>query len=173
MAVTAHKVLVVGGTGHFGRLLVDDHIHMAPGNRVPRSRGTITSLLHSVGRPFTVFREGRWCTVRGWSGARDFTFPQPIGLRRGYLVDVPDHEFFPEIFRANTVEFRTASELRILNLAVSSLGGLVRSGLVRTWVPWSRSFQRTAALLGFMGHDWGGVGVEVVGTEAGAETDVG
>jgi len=139
------------------------YIHMAPGNRVPRSVGTIASLLHSVGKPFKVLRNGSWCTVRGWSEGRDYVFPEPIGRRRGYLVDVPDHEFFPELFHARTVEFRTASELHILNLAVSSLGWSVRTGMVRNWVPWSRIFQRAAALLGFMGHGWGGVGVEVAG----------
>jgi hypothetical protein len=148
------------------------YIHMAPGNRVPRSVGTIASLLHSVGQPFNVLREGSWCTVRGWSEARDFLFPAPVGRRRGYLVDVPDHEFLPDIFGARTVEFRTASELRILNLAVSSLGWFVRKGLVRSWVSWSGIFQRAGALLGFVGHDWGGVGVEVAGPNGGRRLSV-
>jgi hypothetical protein len=139
-------------------------IHMAPGNRIPRGRGTISSLLHSVGRTFTVFRDGRWHPVRGWSEPRGFVFPNPIGLRRGYLVDVPDHEFFPDLFHARTVEFRTASELRTLNAGVSSLGWFVKSGFVGSWVPWSRVFERAAALLGFLGHDWGAIGVEVAGS---------
>jgi saccharopine dehydrogenase-like NADP-dependent oxidoreductase len=141
------------------------YIHMAPGNRGPRSAGTIASLLHSVGRPFTVFRDGGWRTVCGWSEGRDFVFPSPIGSRCGYLVDVPDHEFFPELFHARTVEFRTASELRAFNSAVSALGWFVKSGVVHNWAPWSRAFEHAAALLGFMGHDWGGVGVEVVGSK--------
>jgi short subunit dehydrogenase-like uncharacterized protein len=32
------------------------YVHMAPGNRGARHTATIASLLHSVGRPFTVFR---------------------------------------------------------------------------------------------------------------------
>jgi hypothetical protein len=150
--------------GSAGSQTVDSiFIHMAPGNRVPRSAGTIASLLYSVGQRFTIFRNGSWCTVRGWSDGRDFLFPAPVGRHRGYLVDVPDHEFFPGLFHVRTVEFRTAAELYILNVAVSSLGCVVRSGMVRSWVPWSGIFQRAAALLGFMGHDWGGVGVEVSG----------
>src|SRR2546427_4302393 len=121
--------------GSAGSKTVDSiYIHMAPGNRGPRSVGTIASLLHSVGQRFDVLRDGSWCTVHGWSCGRDFLFPAPIGRRRGYLVDVPDHEFFPDLFHARTVEFRTASELRILNLAVSSLSWFVRTGLVRSWV---------------------------------------
>ena len=75
------------------------YVHMAPGNRIPRGGGTIASLLHSVGASFTIFRNARWQTVRGWSEPQEFSFPAPIGPRRGYLVDVPDHEFFPELFR--------------------------------------------------------------------------
>lgn len=148
------------------------YIHMAPGNRGPRSTGTIASFLHSVGRPFTVFRDGVWRTVGGWSEGRDFVFPSPIGRRPGYLVDVPDHEFFPQLFGARTVEFRTASELRSLNIAVSALGWFVKSGVVHNWAPWSRAFERAAALLSFMGHDWGGVGVEVVGSNGGRRVAV-
>jgi hypothetical protein len=150
--------------GCAGSRTVDSiYIHMAPGNCVPRSVGTIASLLYSVGQKFNVFRNGSWNPVRGWSGKRHFLFPAPIGRRGGYLVDVPDHEFFPDLFHARTVEFRTGAELRILNFAVSSLSWFVRAGLVRSWVSWSRIFQRAAALLGFIGHDWGGVGVEVAG----------
>jgi hypothetical protein len=151
----------IGAAG--SKTVTSIHIHMAPGNRVPRSVGTIASLLHSVGQRFNVLRDGSWCTVRGWSEGRDFVFPAPIGRHRGYLVDVPDHEFFPDLFHARTVEFRTASELQILNVTVSSLSWFVRTGLVRSWVSWSRIFQRAARVLGFIGHDWGGVGVEVAG----------
>jgi hypothetical protein len=139
------------------------YIHMAPGNRLPRGRGTITSFLHSVGTSFTLCRNGKWQTVRGWSSGRDYIFPPPIGRHRGFLVDVPDHEFFPALFGAQTVEFRTSSELRFLNTAVSSIAWFVRRGIVRSWVPLSGLFQAGAALFATTGHDWGGVGVEVFG----------
>jgi hypothetical protein len=140
------------------------YIHMAPGNRVPRGTGTIASLLHSVGTSFTICRAGQWRSIRGWSSGRDYDFPPPVGRRRGYLVDVPDHERFPSLFVARTVEFRTSSELQVLNAAVTSLAWCVKRGLVRSWAPWSRVFQNAAALFGVAGHDWGGVGVEVFGT---------
>jgi hypothetical protein len=139
------------------------YIHMAPGNRVPRGAATIQSLLHSVGTSFTIWRGGQWQVIRGWSAGRDYMFPPPIGRHHGYLVDVPDHEFFPTLFRAKTVEFRTASELQMLNVAVSSLAWFVNRGLVRNWVPWTGALQAGAALFAAAGHDWGGVGVEVYG----------
>ena len=135
------------------------YIHMAPGNRGARRVGTIASLLHSVGRPFTVLRDGRPRSVAGWSEPREFRFPSPVGVRRGYLIDVPDHELFPEYFNARTVEFRAGSELAILNGCLSLLR---RTG--RPWAGWSRVFQRGAALFSWIGSDAGAIGVEVSGT---------
>jgi hypothetical protein len=135
------------------------HIHMAPGNRGARNTATIASLMHSVGQPLSVFRDGVWQTVTGWSEPRDFLFPQPIGMRRGFIVDVPDHELFPDLFGARTVEFRASTELRIWSSGLSLLRRL------RTdWTRRSRLIQRTAALLSWMGHSYGGIGVEVTGS---------
>jgi hypothetical protein len=143
-----------------GMTTVDSiHIHMAPGNRAARQVATIASLMHSVGQPFTLFRNGAWHWVRGWSEPRDFIFPSPVGKRCGYLVDVPDHEIFPQLFGARTVAFRAGSELHLINSCLSLLSW---SG--QRWVQWSRSFQRVAALSSWIGHDWGAIGVEVTGT---------
>jgi hypothetical protein len=135
------------------------HIHMAPGNRGARQKATIASLMHSVGSRFIVFRDGNLRSVTGWSEPRDFFFPSPVGRRRGYLVDVPDHEIFPKLFAARTVEFRAGSELRLLNHCLS----LVRwTG--RSRVEWAGLLQRAAALFSGIGHDWGAIGVEVSGS---------
>jgi hypothetical protein len=131
------------------------YIHMAPGNRGARNPATIESLLHSVGKSLNVFRGGRWETARGWSSPRVFSFPPPVGAREGYLVDVPDLELFPDLFRAGTVEFRAGAEFKFLNRAVSFLGG---------WSQRARIVQRAAAVLSLIGHDWGAIGVEVIGS---------
>jgi hypothetical protein len=135
------------------------HIQMAPGNRGARHTVTIASLMHSVGQPFIICRDGASRHVVGWSEPREFVFPSPVGKRRGYLVDVPDHEIFPRLFDARTVEFRVGSELRILNGCLSLLQRTRRS-----WVSSSPLLQRTAGLLSWIGHDWGAIGVEVKGT---------
>src|SRR5262245_56289625 len=133
-------------------------IHMAPGNRGARQSGTIAALLHSVGQPFDVVRDGLRRPVIGWSDPREFVFPDPIGKRRGYLVNAPDLEFFPELFQARTVEFRAGSELQVLNQGLSLL-----SATRRTWVAWTNALQRGAALFSWSGHDAGAIGVEVRG----------
>ena len=134
-------------------------VQMAPGNRGSRRAATVASLLYSVGQRFTVLRDGRWQMVTGWSSAREFVFPSPVGRRRGYLVDVPDHEIFPALFGARTVEFRAGSELPFLN---SCLTALRWTGF--RWVRWSAAFQHAAALASRIGHDCGAVGVEVSGS---------
>jgi hypothetical protein len=136
------------------------YIHMAPGNRGARQSGTITSLMHSVGRPITIWRDGARVSVSGWSEPRDYRFPSPVGVRTGYLVDVPDHELFPQLFSADNVEFRTSSELNFQNHILSFLARGHHD-----YVSWSPFIQRGAALLSWIGHDWGAVGVEVHGSK--------
>jgi hypothetical protein len=135
------------------------YIHMAPGNRGARQAGTITSLMHSVGRTITIWRDGTSHVATGWSEPRDYRFPAPVGVRTGYLVDVPDHDLFPQLFSADTVEFRTSSELTSQNRILSLL-----SRSRHNYVSWSPFIQRGAALLSWIGHDWGAVGVEVHGS---------
>src|SRR2546428_833266 len=135
------KVLIAGGTGHFGRLLAEDlrqftDCELVIGNRTSANvfhPASIERALSDVS--VAICRDGQWRNVRGWSARRDYEFPAPIGRRHGYLVDVPDHELFPALFGARTVEFRTSSELWFLNAALSSLALFVRPGLVRSWVP--------------------------------------
>src|SRR5262245_440251 len=64
------------------------HIQLAHGNRGARHTGTIASLMHSLGQPFIICRDGKSQHVVGWSEPREFVFPSPVGKRRGYLVDV-------------------------------------------------------------------------------------
>jgi hypothetical protein len=157
--VPALSGLLVGVAARGITAIDSIHIQMAPGNRGSRQFGTIASLMHSVGQQFTLLRDGVWRDARGWSEPRPFIFPPPVGQRRGYLVDVPDHELFPQLFGARTVEFRAGSELNALNKCLSLLA---RNG--QSWVQWSRSLQRVAALLSWIGHDWGAIGVEVTGS---------
>lgn len=136
-------------------------VQLAPGNRSPRRLATIASLLSSVGRTFSIRRDGAWHDVRGWSEPRAFEFPAPIGRRTGYLVDVPDLELFPSLFGAGTVEFRVGSELQPLNHALSMLAATRRD--LAAWAP---LFRMLAAAFGFLGHDSGAVGVEVRGGDS-------
>jgi saccharopine dehydrogenase-like NADP-dependent oxidoreductase len=137
-------------------------VQLAPGNRSPRRHGTIASLLSSVGRRFTIWRDGAWREVRGWSAPRAFDFPPPIGKREGYLVDVPDLELFPSLFGCRTVEFRVGSELGFLNHVLSALALLGRD-----LSPLAPVVRPAAAAFGSLGSSAGAVGVEVTGVVSG------
>jgi NAD(P)-dependent dehydrogenase (short-subunit alcohol dehydrogenase family) len=143
-------------------------LHIAPGNRLPRAPGTVASLLASVGKSFLVRREGRWVTVCGWSEPRTFDFPNPVGPRRGWLVDVPAHASFPDLFSAPRVEFRVGAEIGLLNRLLSIPTWLSARGLVNDWARWARPLRAGMALLGFLGSDSGAVGVEAAGTRNGS-----
>lgn len=141
-------------------------VQIAPGNRFPRNKGTVASLLSSLGKPVRLWRDGEWRGAVGWSEPRSFPFPSPIGPRRGYLVDVPDLEIFPALFHARRVEFRVGAELAVFNRGASALAWLsTRLGI--EWDAWAGGLAPAMAVLGFLGHDWGAVGVEVSGSEAG------
>jgi hypothetical protein len=82
------------------------------------------------------------------------------------FVDVPDHEIFPALFHARRVEFRAGAELAIFNQGASVLAWLSRKLAVR-WDPWAGWLAAAMGMLGFLGHDWGAVGVEGAGSQAG------
>jgi saccharopine dehydrogenase-like NADP-dependent oxidoreductase len=140
---------------------------IAPGNRAPRHAGTVSSLLRSAGRPFKLWRDGAWREVSGWSEPRIFPFPPPVGPRAGYLVDVPDCALFPALFSARSVSFRAGAELPVLNMGMSLLAGVARTGLVSDWTPAAGLLRAAAALTSSFGSDSGAVGVEVRGARGG------
>lgn len=148
--------------------IIDEiHIQIAPGNRSPRAPGTVASLLCSLDKTFEIMQGGTWHRVRGWSQRRLFRFPKPVGARAGYLVDVPDHFIFPELFCAQTVEFRAGAEVDLFNHGLSVLTGLSNLGLVKSWLPFRDILGTGMSLFGFLGTDSGAVGVEVLGKKDG------
>jgi hypothetical protein len=160
-------------SGLLAQLAVEDmdrvdslFIQIAPGNRFPRNRGTVASLLASLGKSCRLWREGEWREVPRWSEPRTFHFPLPVGRRPGYLVDVPDHEIFPELFGAGRVEFRVGSELALFNHGASALAWLSWRLRIQ-WGPWAGWLSPAMGVLGFLGHDWGAVGVEAAGLKGG------
>src|SRR5207249_486608 len=112
---------------------------------------------------FRLWREGEWQEVQEWSEPRTFRFPFPVGPRRGYLVDVPDHAIFPALFCADRVEFRVGSELAVFNHAASALAWVSRRRAIQ-WDRWAGWLAPAMGVFGSLGHDWGAVGVEGSGS---------
>lgn len=158
-----------GAMTAFARQELDEitsiYSQIAPGNKAPRGYSTVASLVSSIGKSFSVMQEGSWKKVLGWSQPRVFQFPAPINKKTGYLVDVADHEIFPELFQAKTVQFRAGAEFGVFNLGVSILAAMANAGVVNDLKSMSGFFQSSLKVFGPLGHDWGALGVEVQGVK--------
>jgi saccharopine dehydrogenase-like NADP-dependent oxidoreductase len=137
-----------------------------PGNRAPRGRAVVSSILGQASGPMRIWKDGAWRQDRSWSAPRRIEL-EPGLARTGYRIAVPDIELFPAHFGARTVDFRAGMELSVLNRAVAAWGGLRRLGLdignlsgsvaLATWL---------ADRLSRFGTDRGGMVVVVKGQKA-------
>lgn len=147
-------------------------IQIAPGNRSPRAPATVASLLSSLGHSFDICQQGKWNKVKGWSARRNFHFPHPVGPRAGYLVDVPDVALFPELFGADTVEFRAGAEVDLFNRGLTLLRTVSSTGAVKSWRTHQPSLQFAMGLFGWIGTDTGALGVEMSGRATGEHRSI-
>ena len=89
----------------------------ASGYLVPAARhvawpGTGNSLLNSVGRTIRVWQDGGLVAKRGWTEARQFEFPPPLGTTTGYLFESADALMLPRIWPGlRAVDFFVSSNV--------------------------------------------------------------
>lgn len=133
-----------------------------PGNRAPRGRSVVASILSQAGQHQQLWQDARWRAVRGWSEPRTFVL-EPGLRRRGWRIAVPDLALFPEKFDAASVGFYAGMELALMNTGLAALawarakvGFAIPDGLVVA-VRWA------ALLLWPFGTARGGMVVEVRG----------
>lgn len=133
-----------------------------PGNKAPRGRSVIASILGSVGQPIRLWQGGAWTARAGWSGGRAFQLDKTM-RRTGYLISVPDCELFPQHFDALSVRFYAGLELPIMNAALSWLRH-ARKIWTLDLPGWAIDLiQGAANLLMPLGTDRGGMIVTVTG----------
>lgn len=133
-----------------------------PGNKAPRGRSVIASIIGSVGTPMRLWLGNVWTVQRGWSGKRRFTLDATM-QRNGYLISVPDLALFPTHFRARSVRFYAGMELPIMNWSLSALGQLRKIWPFDMPAAATDAIQWMANLLRSFGTDRGGMLVGVVG----------
>jgi hypothetical protein len=128
---------------------------LAPATSHTANVGTALSLAGSVGEPIRVFRDGRLQSLRGWSEARRFPMPPPVGPVRGRLFESADALYLPRIWPtlrdvAIYVDTNTWGGNTMLDLAARSytirrmLTWQVRLG---TWL--ARKFGSSAGGIGY------------------------
>lgn len=133
-----------------------------PGNRAPRGRSVVASILSQVGRPLRLWRGGEWEQTTGWSEPRRYELAPGLA-RKGYVIGVPDLEIFPEAFGARSVVFRAGLELGLFNRGLALLAfWRRRTGMAQG--RWTTAAARAGAgLLARAGTDRGGMAVSVTG----------
>ncbi len=109
-------------------------IAMSPGTRNPAGVATFESILSYVGKPITIWRNGKHQDAMGWGEPEMASFADPIGRRRVQLCNIPDLDIFPQRYHADTVTFKAGVEITILNIALGFLGE-VRRRLPRLDLP--------------------------------------
>lgn len=143
-----------------------------PGNRAPRGRSVMASILAQVGRPLTIIRAGRPVTVHGWTDLRTMRWSVPgrAPLRRpASFIGAPDLALFADHFGARSVVFRAGLDLRLFHHALGLAAPLVRAGLLPRLDQFTRLFGWIADRFEGAGSDRGGMVVDAVGvTTAGA-----
>ena len=131
-----------------------------PGNRAPRGRSVVASILHQCGRPLDVVMGGVPVPMRSWSRPEVFDLGQGM-RRRGWMIEVPDHRLFADAFGARTVLFRAGLELGVMNRALAAFSWL-RGKLGFGIADWFVTLMLwVAKLLWPFGTDEGGMSVAV------------
>ncbi|PJI92505.1 saccharopine dehydrogenase-like protein [Yoonia maricola] len=94
-----------------------------PGNRAPRGRSVVQSILAQCGQPMCAPVDGTMMTQRSWSQPDSFDLGQGI-RRKGWVIEVPDQGLFASAFCARTVAFRAGLELGVMNHALAAFSWL-------------------------------------------------
>lgn len=146
-------------------------ISIAPGNKAERGAATVTGILSYTGHPFKVFTNGQWRDVFGWMDPTTRDFGDIVGKRCLANVDIPDLELFPQRYAVNSrVTFQAGLELRVLHYAMVTMGYLAKTGIVKTWAPFSNLIMKTSALFNGFGTDIGGMQIEMAGKSLSGES---
>lgn len=135
---------------------------IAPGQRAVRGTATLAAVFSYLGKPFPVWRGGRWRSAWGWMDLRRVNLD--VGRRLAAACDVPDLALLPAHFPGiQSVGFHAALEFRIQHFTLWSLAAVARVGLpipvgrVAVWLDrWAGMFDAAAG-------DKGGMSVSITG----------
>jgi hypothetical protein len=137
---------------------------IAPGQRAPRGRATLRSVFSYLGRPFPVWRKGKWTRSWGWMDLREIRLD--IGARFAAACNVPDLALLPARFAGvENVTFHAALEFRAQHLALWGLAASRRIGLPFPVERWAFALNHFAGWFDAAAGDKGGMLVSVVGEQ--------
>ncbi|RYE86912.1 MAG: saccharopine dehydrogenase, partial [Hyphomicrobiales bacterium] len=145
-------------------------VAILPGNRTPKGRSVIHSILSWVGQKVRVFHEGQWQEARGWSGTR-LARVEGLKPRRAALADVPDLDLLVSRFRPRIrARIDAGMELWILHWLIAMSGLCVRLRLVKSAQAFVGIGTWIAQTLERFGTSEGGMVIEVTGLDQRLDT---
>lgn len=140
-----------------------------PGNRAPRGRAVMESILSQVGRRMPIWQGGESTVARAWSLSQIETLDAGPGApklrRRANLIGAPDLHLFPCRYRAGTVFFRAGLELGLMHHGLTFLAVLARLRLLPPPHISAPPLQWIADRLEGFGSDRGGMITRVIGQD--------
>jgi len=139
---------------------------LVPGNRAPRGRSVVGSILSQAGEPLMIWRGGTWRQHRGWTEARQIRFG-PGFKRRASLIGAPDLKLFPQAFNARSVVFRAGLELGVMHWGLAALAHLRALRLLPNLTVFLGPILWMSERLKPFGSDRGAMAVEVTGIKDG------
>ena len=139
---------------------------LVPGNRAPRGRSVIGSILSQAGEPLTIWRDGAWRQHRGWTEAKRVSFG-PGFKRWASLIGAPDLQLFPKAFNARSVVFRAGLELGVMHWGLAFLARLRALGLLPGLTVFLGPILWMSERLKPFGSDRGAMAVGVTGLKDG------
>jgi saccharopine dehydrogenase-like NADP-dependent oxidoreductase len=135
---------------------------IAPGQRAIRGTATLESVLSYLGKPFPVWRGGRWAKAWGWMDLR--VVDLDVGRRLAAACDVPDLALLPTRFPGvRSVRFHAALEFGVQHLTLWCLAAVRRVGLAVPVGRWAQWLDRWAAAFDPIAGDKGGMAVTITG----------
>lgn len=177
-AARAAGVCVISGVSSLPALssaVVDQHVQyfkriesiaigISSGAKLP-GIATVRGVMGYCGKPFPVWENGAWSKAYGWLDRRTFVFPKPIGPRLLGRCDVPDLTLFPTRYAGvGTVSFHAGFASDTGHKLVEWLATQVRSGRVKSAVPYAGALYRAGRWLESMLPDRGAMFVRMHGT---------
>lgn len=147
----------------------DIHVCISPGIKTRSGDVTLRTMLTNAGHSFRLKENGRWRYAFGWSESEKVDFPGPVGKRRVYLSDVPDLDFFPTRYGAQTVTFRAGLGLKLFNRGLFLLARMRRLGWIKNLPGWAPGLVAASRLFRGFGSATGGMRVLVRGRKNGEE----
>lgn len=139
---------------------------IAPAQQAPRGTATLAAVLSYCGESISVWSDGRWQPLVGWSSPKKIEFLR-MKSRLGALCDIPDLELFPERYQVSErVMFRAAVEVGFAQRLLAVLAALRSKRYIPSPSRFAKPMNRLASVLDFMGSGLGGMVVRVEGHDA-------